>query len=52
MVYAQSHEAMTGFRPNRREMLRATGGFAGVSLLGSFGISSALADEMAGRRSC
>src|SRR6476660_5015705 len=49
MVHAQSHEAMTGFPPNRREMLRATGGFAGVSLLGSFGISPALADEMAGR---
>jgi ribose transport system substrate-binding protein len=49
MVHAQSHEAMTGFPPNRREMLRATGGFAGISLLGSFGISPALADEMAGR---
>lgn len=37
---------MTDFPANRREVLRATAGFAGASLLGVLGISPALAAEM------
>ena len=37
---------MTDTRANRRDMLRATAGFAGASLLGALGISPALAAEM------
>ena len=37
---------MTDTRANRRDMLRATAGFAGASLLGVLGISPVLAAEM------
>ena len=37
---------MTDFPANRREVLRATSGFAGALLLGVLGISPALAAEM------
>ena len=37
---------MTDFPANRREVLRATSGFAGASLLGALGIAPALAAEM------
>lgn len=37
---------MTDIPANRRDMLRATAGFAGASLLGAFGIPPALAAEM------
>src|SRR3990170_8334633 len=37
---------MTDFPANRRDMLRATAGFAGASLVGVLGISPALAAEM------
>jgi ribose transport system substrate-binding protein len=37
---------MTDIRANRRDMLRATAGFAGASLLGVLNIPSALAAEM------
>ena len=37
---------MTDIPANRREVLRATAGFAGASLLGVLGISPALAAEM------
>ncbi len=38
---------MTDIPANRRDMLRATAGIAGASLLGAFGIAPALAAEMA-----
>ena len=37
---------MTDIPANRRDMLRASAGFAGASLLGAFGVSPALAAEM------
>ena len=37
---------MTDIPANRRDVLRATAGFAGASLLGAFGIAPALAAEM------
>ena len=37
---------MTDIRANRRDMLRATAGLAGASLLGVLGISPALTAEM------
>jgi hypothetical protein len=37
---------MTDIRANRRDTLRATARFAAASLLGSLGISPALAAEM------
>src|SRR4029453_7261131 len=43
---ARQEESITDIPANRRDMLRATAGFAGASLLGVLGISPALAAEI------
>jgi ribose transport system substrate-binding protein len=46
MSNARQEDLITDIPANRRDMLRATAGFAGASLLGVLGISPALAAEM------
>jgi hypothetical protein len=43
---ARQEDSITDIPANRRDMLRATAGFAGASLLGVLGISPALAAEV------